>query len=62
MNIEFVSKDIEAKVFDENNNGKKINNTDNIEEILIKENVIENMEKKIEQLEKDIIIYKKEGK
>ena len=37
MNIEFVSKDNEAKVFDENNNGKKINNTDNIEEILIKE-------------------------
>ncbi|MBQ3021174.1 MAG: hypothetical protein IJD92_03015 [Bacilli bacterium] len=59
MNIEFVSKDNEAKVFDENNNGKKINNTDNIEEILIKENVIENMEKEIEQLKKDINNYNK---
>ena len=62
MNVEFVSKDNEAKVFDENNNGRKITNTDNIEEILIKENVIETMENEIEELEKDIIMYKKAGK
>lgn len=59
MNVQFISKDSEAKVFDEDNNDKNVENTDNLEKILIKENLIDEIEIEIEQLNKEVKNYKK---
>lgn len=51
MNKEYIYKDGKVLVIDENNKKREIPYTDNIDDILIKENIIEEIEIKIKELE-----------
>lgn len=51
MYVDFASKDKDAQIIDENNRISTKENTDNLEEILKKENLIEKMELEIKKLE-----------
>ena len=54
MNKEYIYNGGNVTVIDEKGNARPIENTDNLEEILIQENIIEDMENKILKLEKDL--------
>ena len=51
MNKEYIYKDGKVLIIDENNKKREMPYTDNIDDILIKENVIEELETKIKELE-----------
>ena len=54
MNKEYVYKDGKALIIDENGKQKETDYYDNLDEVLAKENLIENMEKYKKKLEKEI--------
>lgn len=57
MNKEYVYKDGKATIIDENNNQKTVDYYDNLDEVLVKENLIEKMEKDITVLEEKVSRY-----
>ena len=54
MNKEYIYNGGNVTVIDEKGNARPIDNTDNLEEVLIQENLIEDIENKILKLEKDL--------
>ena len=54
MNKEYIYNGGNVTVIDEKGNARPIENTDNLEEVLIQENIIEDIENKILKLEKDL--------
>lgn len=54
MNKEYIYNGGNVTVIDEKGNARPIENTDNLEEILIQENIIEDIENKITKLEQDL--------
>lgn len=62
MNKNYIYNDGTASVIDENGNARPIQYTDNLEEILIQENLIEDMENRINKLEKELQNNKENNK
>ena len=62
MNKEYVYKDGKALIIDEKNNIKERDYYDNLDEVLVKENLIEVMEKEIESLEEEVSSFSKISK
>lgn len=60
MNKECIYTEGKVVVIDENYNHRIVNNSDKLEEILVQENVIETMEKRIKQLESKLNNGRKE--
>lgn len=58
MNIEYVKKDSEALIIDETNNDKIIKYYDNLDKVLAKENLVENMEEREKSLNLEITHFK----
>lgn len=62
MNKEYAYKDGKALIVDDKNNQKEIVYYDNLDKVLVKENLIEEMEKEIESLEEEITNFPKQSK
>lgn len=62
MNIEYVKKGEEALIIDETNNDKTIKYYDNLDKVLVKENIVENMEERIDTLNSAINYFQQISK
>lgn len=62
MNKEYTYIDGKVIISDENDNKTQSDYYDNLDEVLAQENLIETMEEKIQVLEKEIQLYKKNNK
>lgn len=62
MNRDYTYLDGKVIISDENNNKKQSDYYDNLDEVLAQENLIETMEKKIQELEEKSAHYKKHNK
>jgi len=62
MNKEYVYKDDQALIIDDNDNQTVIDYYDNLDKVLVQENLIETIEKEIENLESEIFKNKNQNK
>ncbi len=62
MNREYIYHDGKALVIDENNAQKNVDYYDNLDKVLVQENLIETMEEKIKELEKESADFKMKNK
>ena len=62
MNKEYTYIDGKVIISDENDNKTQSDYYDNLDEVLVQENLIETMEEKIQELEKESQSYKKSNK
>jgi len=58
MNKEYVYKDDQALIIDDNDNQTVIDYYDNLDKVLVQENLIETIEKEIENSWKERILWK----